>query len=80
MENYRKFSKILNEAMPCDGCIHNEQCTSKKQACFAFTHYVLTGKDNWTLPRAPSKMTYALTMNDDNSLKIQVNQKLKELA
>lgn len=77
METYRKF--LLNEAMPCDGCIHKSKCKAEHLACLAFALYVDKGHDNWTLPRLPTKKTYARIMGTfDASLRTEINQLLKE--
>jgi hypothetical protein len=77
MENYRKF---LNEPMPCDGCVHNESCAVNKRACLAFALYVDKGRDDWNLPRLPTKRTYTRVMfMQDNSLRLEINEKLKQM-
>lgn len=78
METYRKFT---SELTPCDGCVHQAKCKADKLACLAFALYVDTGKDNWTLPRAPSHNIYVRTMGTfDVSLRHEFNRLLKELA
>jgi hypothetical protein len=77
MYNYRK---LLDEPMPCDGCVHSQRCASKKLACFAFAQYVYKGEDNWNLPRLPTRRTYERIMFTlDQSLQYEVNQQLKTL-
>lgn len=80
MSNYKWINKVMAEPTPCDGCIHNTQCADKKMACFAFTLYVNSGDDNWSLPRKPSRILYLLTMANNVNLNRQINIKLKELA
>lgn len=69
----------LSDTIPCNGCIHNDKCKVNKLACFAFARYVYTGEDNWTLPRLPSKKTYARIMfTHDSSLQSEIFKTLKE--
>lgn len=69
----------LNDAMPCDGCIHNAKCKAKKLACLAFSLFVSKGMDNWSLPRKPTRMIYLRTMMDDVNLPREINKKLEQL-
>lgn len=69
----------LNDPMPCDGCIHSDECKDKKMACLAFSLFVIKGKDNWSLPRKPTRMIYLRTMADDVNLPREINKKLEQL-
>ena len=79
MANYRWINEIMLEQMPCDGCLHNSRCKANKMACLAFSLYVIGGKDNWSLPRKPTRMLYLRTMTDDISLTREINKKLESM-
>jgi hypothetical protein len=77
---------ILQEATPCDGCIHVAKCGDRKLACDAFAIYVNDGSVNWDIPRLPTRRTYSQTMrigtgwNAGYALMRGINKKLKERA
>jgi hypothetical protein len=76
-------ANYLKEPMPCDGCTHNAKCANKRLACSAFALYVHTGRNNWEIPRLPTKMTYLRIMfQQDNSLKNEIYKqfRLQEIA
>lgn len=73
------YLDILNEDMPCTGCVHAQKCGDKKLACFAFAMYVNNGSVDWTIPRLPSRRTYNRVMFQENSgLTREVNNYAKE--
>ncbi len=74
---------ILQEATPCDGCVHLTKCGDQKLACDAFALYVNDGRVNWEIPRAPTRRTYiqAMRLGDGSSALIRrINKKLRERA
>lgn len=74
------YIDIVNEATPCDGCVHIQNCGRQRKACLAFALYVNKGIVNWELPRKPSKLTYIRTMYMyDVTLSREINKKLSEL-
>ena len=73
------YLDILNEDMPCTGCIHAQKCGEKKLACFAFALYVNNGTVNWNIPRLPSKRIYKRIMFFESSgFTREVNDYAKE--
>ena len=73
------YLDILNEDTPCTGCIHAQKCGDKRLACFAFALYVHNGVVDWTIPRSPTRNTYARIMwREDVSLIREVNKFARE--
>jgi hypothetical protein len=74
---------ILNEATPCDGCIHVAKCGNKRLACDAFALYVHRGAVNWDLPRLPTRRIYTQVMRlgdlAGGNLILNINKKLKAM-
>lgn len=75
------YLDIVNEATPCEGCIHEQTCKQNKHACNAFALYVNNGTVNWTIPRKPTRRTYARVMwFDDKALIREIHQQQREAA
>ena len=73
------YLDVMNEDTPCDGCIHAQKCGQKRLACFAFALYVNNGTVDWTIPRSPTRNTYARIMwREDVSLTREVNKYARE--
>lgn len=75
------YLDIVNEETPCDGCVHAQKCGDDRLACYAFGLYVTTGQVDWTMPRSPSRRTYARAiLFDDPKLTREINDLRKEMA
>lgn len=56
------YLDTVNEATPCDGCMHADRCGKERLACFAFTWFVHSGEVDWVMPRQPNRKTFTRTM------------------
>lgn len=78
------FIDIMNEATPCDGCVHVAKCGKQRLACDAFALYVHSGVVNWSIPRLATRKTYNQTMRlgdlAGGNLISNINKKLRERA
>ena len=73
------IQKVMNEQLPCDGCMHASQCGADKLACYAFAMYVYSGDAHPATPRKPTRRTYARVMwFEDATLVREINRNMRD--
>jgi hypothetical protein len=73
------IQKVMNEQLPCDGCMHASRCGADKLACYAFAMYVYSGDAHPATPRKPTRRTYARVMwFEDATLVREINRNMRD--